>query len=136
MIADAERRKSVIQRVLEGLGQSGAAGVPPVVRRGCPTTRPSCAEPRTPSPIRRRSTRPRRGSRGDRRTRRRSRSRVATTWSVCRHRPPRSGRNASRRLAALTAQAAKELKCSDEARTRTSRPSTGRAELPPTTTSS
>jgi hypothetical protein len=29
MIADAERRKSVIQRVLEGLGQSGAAGVTP-----------------------------------------------------------------------------------------------------------
>ena len=29
MIADAERRKSVIQRVLEGLGQSGAAGATP-----------------------------------------------------------------------------------------------------------
>ena len=29
MIADAERRKSVIQRVLEGLGQSGAAGAIP-----------------------------------------------------------------------------------------------------------
>jgi cytidylate kinase len=28
-IADAERRKSVIQRVLEGLGQSGAAGATP-----------------------------------------------------------------------------------------------------------
>jgi cytidylate kinase len=28
-IADAERRKGVIQRVLEGLGQSGAGGAPP-----------------------------------------------------------------------------------------------------------
>ena len=42
MIADAERRKSVIQRVLEGLGQSGAAGATPGGPTWVPTTRPSC----------------------------------------------------------------------------------------------